>query len=56
MPVAAGLLVLAWAGGGTAVDESDGDGWALAVHAGLMLAAFASFLGLRSTIFDVAVS
>ena len=35
MPVAAGLLVLAWAGGGTAVDESDGDGWALAVHAGL---------------------
>ena len=34
MPVAAGLLVLAWAGGGTAVDESDGDGWALAVHAG----------------------
>jgi ABC-type uncharacterized transport system permease subunit len=44
MPVAAGLLVLAWAGGGTGVEESDGDGWALAVHAGLMLAAFASFL------------
>jgi ABC-type uncharacterized transport system permease subunit len=43
MPVAAGLLVLAWAGGGTGVDEPPGDGWALAVHAGLMLAAFASF-------------
>jgi ABC-type uncharacterized transport system permease subunit len=43
MPVAAGLLVLAWAGGGTGVDEPQGDGWALAVHAGLMLAAFASF-------------
>ena len=43
MPVAAGLLVLAWAGGGTGVEEGDGDGWALAVHAGLMLAGFASF-------------
>jgi ABC-type uncharacterized transport system permease subunit len=51
MPVAAGLLVLAWAGGGTAVDESDGDGWALAVHAGLMLAAFASFLVAAATAF-----
>ena len=38
MPVAVGLLVLAWAGGGTGVEESDGDGWALAVHAALMLA------------------
>jgi len=43
MPVAVGLLLLAWAGGGTGVDESPGDGWALAVHAGLMLSAFASF-------------
>ena len=51
MPVAAGLLVLAWAGGGTSVDESDGDGWALAVHAGLMLAAFASFLVAAATAF-----
>jgi len=51
MPVAAGLLVLAWAGGGTAVDESDGDGWALAVHAALMLAAFASFLVAAATAF-----
>ena len=51
MPVAAGLLVLAWAGGGTGVDESDGDGWALAVHAGLMLAAFASFLVAAATAF-----
>jgi ABC-type transport system involved in cytochrome c biogenesis permease subunit len=49
MPVAAGLLVLAWAGGGTGVDESDGNGWALAVHAGLMLAAFASFLVAAAT-------
>ena len=51
MPVAAGLLVLAWAGGGTAVDESNGDGWSLAVHAGLMLAAFASFLVAAATAF-----
>jgi ABC-type uncharacterized transport system permease subunit len=43
MPVAAGLLVLSFAGGGTGVDKAAGDGWALAVHAGLMLAAFASF-------------
>jgi ABC-type uncharacterized transport system permease subunit len=51
MPVAAGLLVLAWAGGGTGVDEPRGDGWALAVHAGLMLAAFASFtLGAASAV------
>lgn len=42
MPVAACLVVLAWAGGGTALDAR-GDGWALATHAGLMLAAFACF-------------
>lgn len=49
MPVAAGLLVAAWAGGGTGVDDADGDGWALAVHAGLMLAAFASFTVAAAT-------
>ena len=27
MPVAGGLLVLAWAGGGTSVHEQDGGGW-----------------------------
>ena len=43
MPLAVGLLVLAWAGGGTGVDTADRGGWVLAVHAGLMLAAFASF-------------
>jgi len=43
MPVAAVLLVLAWAGGGTGVHEPEGAGWALDVHVGLMLAAFASF-------------
>ncbi|HEX2304221.1 MAG TPA: cytochrome c biogenesis protein CcsA [Gaiella sp.] len=43
MPVAVGLLVLAWAGGGTGVQAADGGGWALDVHVGLMLAAFASF-------------
>jgi ABC-type uncharacterized transport system permease subunit len=42
MPVAACLVVLAWAGGGTALD-ANGDGWALAAHAGLMLAGLASF-------------
>lgn len=42
MPLAACLVVLAWAGGGTALDAR-GDGWALAVHAGLMLAGLASF-------------
>ena len=51
MPVAVGLLVLAWAGGGTRVEESDGDGWALAVHAALMLAGFASFLVAAATAF-----
>lgn len=43
MPVAAALLVLAWAGGGTGVHASDGAGWALDLHVGLMLSAFASF-------------
>ncbi len=43
MPVAAALLTLAWAGGGTGVHASDGADWALDAHVGLMLAAFASF-------------
>jgi len=43
MPVAAVLLALAWAGGGTGVHPSEGAGWALDVHVGLMLSAFASF-------------
>jgi ABC-type uncharacterized transport system permease subunit len=51
MPVAVGLLVLAWAGGGTGVEGSHGDGWALAVHAALMLAGFASFLVAAATAF-----
>jgi ABC-type uncharacterized transport system permease subunit len=42
MPLAAALVVLAWAGGGTALDAR-GDGWALAIHAALMLAGLASF-------------
>ena len=42
MPVAAALVVLAWVGGGTALG-SRGDGWALAIHAALMLAGLASF-------------
>lgn len=42
MPLAAGLVVLAWLGGGTALD-AHGDGWALAIHAALMLAGLASF-------------
>ena len=41
MPVAAALLALAWAGGGTALDEGDRSGVVLAVHAVLMLAGFA---------------
>jgi ABC-type uncharacterized transport system permease subunit len=41
MPVAAALLVLAWAGGGTGLEEGKGSNSVLAVHAGLMLAAFA---------------
>ena len=43
MPVAATLLVVAWAGGGTGVDTGNRGGWVLAAHAGLMLAAFATF-------------
>jgi ABC-type uncharacterized transport system permease subunit len=43
MPVAAALLVLAWAGGGTGVEQREDSGWTLAAHAGLMLAAFAAF-------------
>ena len=43
MPVAAALLVLAWAGGGTGVESGDDPGWTLAVHAGLMLAGLAAF-------------
>ena len=41
MPVAAALLALAWAGGGTALEEGDRSGVVLAVHAVLMLAGFA---------------
>jgi HemX protein len=41
MPIAALLLALAWAGGGTALDEGDQAGVVLALHAVLMLAAFA---------------
>ena len=41
MPVAASLLVLAWAGGGTGLDEADHSNAVLAVHVGLMLASFA---------------
>jgi len=43
MPVAVALLGLAWAGGGTGVETTDRGGWVLALHAGLMLAAFACF-------------
>ena len=49
MPVAVGLLVLSFAGGGTGVGERNGDGWALAVHAGLMLSAFAGFTVAAAT-------
>jgi ABC-type uncharacterized transport system permease subunit len=41
MPIAALLLALAWAGGGTAFEEGDHSGVVLAVHAVLMLAGFA---------------
>ena len=41
MPLAAALLVAAWAGGGTGVSTVDTAGWQLALHVGLMLAAFA---------------
>lgn len=42
MPVAVGLLAIAYAGGGTAA-EGDNPGFLLAVHVALMLAAFAGF-------------
>jgi len=41
MPLAAALLVVAWAGGGTGVSTEDTAGWLLALHVGLMLAGFA---------------
>jgi len=41
MPVAAVLLALAWAGGGTALADSERSGGVLAVHVALMLAGFA---------------
>lgn len=41
MPVAAALLVAAWAGGGTGVAARDEPGGLLVVHVGLMLAGFA---------------
>jgi len=42
MPLAVVLLLAAWAGGGTGVEEGDRAGVLLAVHAGLMLAGFAA--------------
>ena len=42
MPPAAVLLLAAWAGGGTGVEEGERAGLLLAVHAGLMLAGFAA--------------
>ena len=42
MPVAAGLLVAAYVGGG-ADERGDGTSWLLAMHVALMLAAFAGF-------------
>jgi ABC-type uncharacterized transport system permease subunit len=41
MPIAAALLALAWAGGGTALDEGERSGAVLAIHVALMLAGFA---------------
>ena len=43
MPIAAGLLVLAWAGGGTGVAVHDEAGALLAIHVALMLAGVAGF-------------
>jgi ABC-type uncharacterized transport system permease subunit len=43
MPFAAGLLLLAWAGGGTGVDSTDDSGVLLATHVALMLAGLAGF-------------
>ena len=42
MPPAAVLLLAAWAGGGTGVEDGDRTGVLLAVHAGLMLAGLAA--------------
>ncbi|MEJ7792708.1 MAG: cytochrome c biogenesis protein CcsA [Gaiellaceae bacterium] len=41
MPVAAALLALAWAGGGTSLADGHAAGLALVIHVGLMLAGFA---------------
>ena len=41
MPIAVALLALAWAGGGTGLDENELSGAALAAHVALMLAGFA---------------
>ena len=41
MPVAVALLALAWAGGGTSVQEGERSGAVLAAHVALMLAGFA---------------
>jgi ABC-type uncharacterized transport system permease subunit len=43
MPVAAGLLLLAWAGGGTGATAGDHSGALLAAHVALMLAGLAGF-------------
>lgn len=43
MPVALGLLLLAWAGGGTGVEGADQAGAVLALHVALVLAGFAAF-------------
>lgn len=43
MPVALGLLLVAWAGGGTGVEDGDQSGAVLGLHVVLMLAGFASF-------------
>jgi HemX protein len=44
MPIAAALLLLAWLGGGTGLDEREHSSAVLAVHVGLMLAAFAGLM------------
>lgn len=43
MPIALSLLALAWAGGGTGVEDGDRSGAILAAHVALVLAAFAAF-------------
>jgi len=42
MPLVAVLLAVAWAGGGTGVDNGDRAGVLLGIHVGLMLAGFAA--------------